>query len=61
MKYVSWETLLKNFLLNGHYCRQPAKMFFRTLGNLWKFAEIIDVRDETHIIDSCYVAGWEKH
>ena len=20
----------------------------------------MDVRDETHIIDSCYVAGWEK-
>ena len=21
----------------------------------------MDVRDETHIIESCYVAGWEKH
>ena len=41
----------------------PAKRqkFFLTLGNLWKFGEIMDVRDETQIIDSCYVAGWEKH
>ena len=21
----------------------------------------MDVRDETHIIHSCYAAGWEKH
>ena len=21
----------------------------------------MDVRDETHIIDSCYITGWEKH
>ena len=35
--------------------------FFSTLDNLRKFAEIMDVRDETHVIDSCYVAGWEKH
>ena len=21
----------------------------------------MDVRDETHIIDSCYAASWEKH
>ena len=34
---------------------------FRTLDNLWKFAEIMDVRDETHIIHSCYAAGWEKY
>ena len=26
-----------------------------------KFAEIMDDRDETHIIHSCYVAGWEKY
>ena len=50
-----------NFLLNGHYCREAAKICFRTLDNLWKFAEIMDVRDETHIIHSCYPAGWEKY
>ena len=36
------------------------KFFFRTLDNLWKFAEIMDVCDETHIIHLCYAAGWEN-
>ena len=31
------------------------------MDNLSKFAEIMDVRDETHIIHSCYAADWEKH
>ena len=52
---------LQNFLLNGHYCREVAKILFRTLDNLLKFAEIVDVGDETHIDDSCYAAGWEKY
>ena len=25
------------------------------------FAEVMDVRDETHIIHSCYATGWEKY
>ena len=33
----------------------------KTLDNLLKFAEIMDVRDETHIIHSCYAADWEKY
>ena len=37
------------------------KIFFRTLDNLWKFAKIIDVLNETHIIHLCYAAGWEKY
>ena len=40
---------------------RSGEIFFRTLGNFWKFAEIMDVRDETHIIHSCYAAGWEKY
>ena len=36
---------------------RSGKHFFRTLDNLRKFAEIMDVRDETHIIHSCYAAG----
>ena len=28
------------------------------LDNLLKFAEIMDVRDETYIIHLCYAAGW---
>ena len=27
MKYICWETFLKNFLLNGHYRREAAKIF----------------------------------
>ena len=34
---------------------------FRTLDNLGKFSEIMDVRDETHVIHTCYAAGWEKY
>ena len=30
------------------------QIVFRTLDNLWKFAEIGDVHGETHIIHSCY-------
>ena len=37
------------------------KIFFRTLNNLSEFAEIMDVRDETHIIHPYYAAGWEKY
>ena len=36
-------TFLKNVLLNGHYRSEEAKIFL-------KFAEIMDVRDETHTI-----------
>ena len=36
-------------------------MFFRTLDNLWKFAEFMDICDETHIICSRYAAGWKKY
>ena len=61
MKYICWETFSKNFLWNGHYRREAAKIFFRTLDNLWKFSEVMDVRDEMHIIHSCYAAGWEKY
>ena len=53
--------LLENFLLYGHYCRKAAKILFRTLDNLSKLAEIMDVRDEMHIIHLCYVAGWERY
>ena len=60
MKYLCWETFLKNVLLNGHCRRKVAKILFRTLDNLRKFAEITDVRDEMHIIHSCYAAGFEK-
>ena len=60
MKYICWETFLENCLLNGHYRREAAKIFFRTWDSLQKFAEIMDVRDETHIIHSCYAAGCEK-
>ena len=63
MKYICWETFLENFLWNGHYRIIGLKQrhFFRTLDNPWKFAEIMNVRDETHIIHSCYGAGWEKY
>ena len=47
----------ENFLLNGH----RGENFFRILDNLWKFAEIMDICDETHIFRSCYAAGWEKY
>ena len=60
MKYTCWETFLENFLLNGHY-RHKAANFFRTLDRLSKSVEIMDVCDETHIIHSCYAAGWEKY
>ena len=30
------------------------------LDNLLKCAEIMEVRDETHIIRKCYAAGWEN-
>ena len=57
MKYIQWENCFGKFLGNWHYCPKAAKIFFRTLDNLRKFAEIMDVRDETHIIHSCYAAG----
>ena len=60
MKYICWETFLEKFLLNRHYGREAAN-FFKILHNLWKFAGIMDVLDETHIIHSCYAAGWEKY
>ena len=60
MKYICWENFLENCLLNGHYRLEEAKIFLRTWDNLQKFVEIMDVRDETHIIHSCYAAGWEK-
>ena len=55
-----WD-FLENFLLNGYYRREAVKIFVRTLENLWKFPEVMDVRDETHIIHSCHAAGWEKY
>ena len=33
------------------------QFFLETLDNLRKFAEIIDVPDERHIIHSCYADG----
>ena len=44
--HLLWD-LSENFLSNGHYRRKAAKTFFRTLDNLWKVAEIMDVRDDT--------------
>ena len=52
---------LKKLLLNGNYRRKVVKILFRTLDNLRKFAKIMDVHDEMHIIHSCYEAGWEKY
>ena len=57
MKYICWETFLNNFCEIGIIILSN---FFRTLDNLSKFAEIMDARDETHIIRSCYAADWEK-
>ena len=66
---------LSRLLKNGHlpvklhssapreYPREAGKSFFnRTLNKLSKFTdhEIMDVRDETHIIHSCYAAGWKN-
>ena len=50
----------ENFLLNGHSRRKVEKNLFKTLDNLCKFAEIMDVLDEMHTIHSCYAAGWKK-
>ena len=52
---------LKNVLLNGHYRGEAAKFFFKLWTIFKKSAEIMDVHDETHIIHSCYAAGWEKY
>ena len=46
------------FTTNQHH---HYRNFFRTLDNLSKFAEIMDVHDATHMIRSCYAADWEKH
>ena len=35
MKYISWETFLAIFLLNGHYRRKAAKIFLE----LWTILE----------------------
>ena len=34
--------------------------FFITFDNLWEFAEIMDIGDETHMIHSCYATGLEN-
>ena len=60
MKYMCWETFSENFLLNGHYRHEAEKIIFRTLDSIWKFAEIMDARDKTHMIHSRYAAGWEN-
>ena len=52
VKYICWVTF---YLLNGHYRRKTAKILL-TLDNLRKFSQIMDVRDETHTIHSCYAA-----
>ena len=55
MKYICWETFLKKL------CEMAiGANFFQNFNNLWKFAEIMDVHDETHIIHSCYAAGCKK-
>ena len=61
MKYICWETFLQNFLWNGRWHHEVAKVFVRTLDNIWKVAENMDARDETQKIHSCYAAGWEKY
>ena len=35
MKYICWETFLANFLLNGHYRREAAKI----VSELWTIFE----------------------
>ena len=52
---------LKNLFVKWALWPRSGEIFFKTLHNLRKFAEIMDVHDETHIIHSCYAAGWEKY
>ena len=62
MKYICWDTFLKNFFVKWALSSRSGEYFFLELGTIfWKFSEIMDVRDETHIIHSCYAAGWEKY
>ena len=51
----------KGTFLHWHYCLEAAKFLLKTLDNLKKFAEIMDVPNERHIIHLCYLAGHEKH
>ena len=61
MKHICWQTFFRKLFVKWALSPPSGEILFRTLDNLWKFAEIMDVRDETHIIHSCYVAGWEKY
>ena len=53
MKYICLETFQKPFVKWA-----LSKIYFRTLENLRKYP---DVSEETHIVHSCYGAGWEKY
>ena len=55
------EDFFKKLFVKWHYRSEAAKIIFRTLDNLCKFAEIMDFCHETQIIHSCYAAGWEKY
>ena len=50
-----------NFFVKWALSPQSGEIFFRTLDYLRKFAEIMDVHDETHKNHLCYAAGWEKY
>ena len=56
MKYICLETFQKPFVKWA-----LSKINFRTLENLRKYPKIMDVSEETHIVHSCYGAGWEKY
>ena len=56
MKYICLETFQKPFVKWA-----LSKIYFRTLENLRKYPKIMDVSEETHIVHSCYGAGWEKY
>ena len=61
MKYICWETFSKTFCEMGIVASKRRNFFlelwkiFENLVKLWMFV------DETHIIRSCYAAGWQKH
>ena len=55
MKYICLETSQKPFVKWA-----LSKIYFGTLENLRKYPKIMDVSEETHIVHSCYGAGWEN-
>ena len=60
MKYICWETFLKKFSEMGIIAAKRQNVF-QNFRQPLKFAEIMDARDETHIIHACYAASWEKY